>query len=54
MQRLLDQGLTEEEARKCIEVVYQWVEDQYPVMATLAKSSVNEILASQDGSGGEG
>ncbi|HEX2608792.1 MAG TPA: hypothetical protein VHK91_15520 [Flavisolibacter sp.] len=40
LDHLLDTGLTEEEARKSIEIVYGWVEERYPVLAAIARSTV--------------
>ena len=44
MKNLFDElcgaGLTAEEAEKSIQVVYKWVEDRYPMMAAVAKSTI--------------
>lgn len=44
MKNLLDQlcnsGLTEAQAQKTIKVVYQWLEEKYPVLGTLAKNTL--------------
>ena len=48
MKNLLDGlrevGLSENEARKSIEVVYEWVEERYPVLAAVARSTVNKEM----------
>jgi hypothetical protein len=48
MKNLLDGlrevGLSDDEARKSIEVVYEWVEERYPVLAAVAKSTVNKEI----------
>ena len=44
MKNLLDElrnvGLSDDKARKSIEVVYEWVEERYPVLAAVARSTV--------------
>ena len=44
MKNLLDQlcktGLTEEQAQKTVEVIAQWLEEKYPVLGTLAKTTI--------------
>ncbi|HEU4472689.1 MAG TPA: hypothetical protein VFR58_16455 [Flavisolibacter sp.] len=37
-------GLSEEEAKMSLQVVYDWVEEHYPVMASLARSTVERAL----------
>jgi hypothetical protein len=37
---LRDAGLSDNEAKKSIEVVYRWVEEKYPVLAAVARSTV--------------
>ena len=49
MKNLLDGlrevGLSEHEAKKSIEVVYEWVEERYPVLAAVARSTVNREIS---------
>ena len=33
-------GLSQEEAEKSIQVVYQWIAERYPVLAAVARSTV--------------
>jgi hypothetical protein len=44
MKNLMDEfelaGLTKEEAGKAIEVVYEWVELHYPVLAAMARTTM--------------
>ncbi|MFL5811784.1 MAG: hypothetical protein ACJ749_19840 [Flavisolibacter sp.] len=48
MKNLLDglreAGLSTDEAKKSIEVVYGWVEERYPVLAAVAKPTVNKEM----------
>jgi len=37
-------GLSEFEAKKSIEVVYHWVEEQYPVLAAVARATVTKEI----------
>jgi len=52
MKNLLDElrnaGLSDNEARKSIEVVYEWVEEKYPVLAAVARSTVAREISSPD------
>ncbi|HEY0067801.1 MAG TPA: hypothetical protein VGB46_10575 [Flavisolibacter sp.] len=44
MKNLMDEfqlaGLTREEAGKAIEVVYEWIEVHYPVLAAMARTTM--------------
>ena len=57
MKNLLDGlrnvGLSDNEARKSIEVVYEWVEERYPVLAAVARSTVNREMNAPDMEGNE-
>ena len=48
MKNLLDElrnaGLSDNEARKSIEVVYEWVEERYPVLAAVARSTIRKVM----------
>ena len=48
MKNLIDElreiGLSGEQAKKSIEVVYDWVNDLYPVLAVLARPIVKKEL----------
>ena len=44
MDELCDAGLSDEMARKSLEVVYQWLEEKYPVLATIARPTVMKEL----------
>ena len=52
MKNLLDElrnaGLSDNEARKSIEVVYEWVEERYPVLAAVARSTVRKEMSPPD------
>ena len=52
MKNLLDElrnvGLSDNEARKSIEVVYEWVEERYPVLAAVARSTVAREINAPD------
>ena len=39
-EKLRELGLSKEEAEKSIQVVYNWIEKKYPVLAAVAKSTV--------------
>jgi hypothetical protein len=41
---LLEAGLSDNEARKSIQVVYEWVEERYPVLAAIAKTTVSKEI----------
>ena len=49
MKNLLDElrnvGLSDNEARKSIEVVYEWVEERYPVLAAVARTTVTREMS---------
>jgi hypothetical protein len=46
MENLINQlkavGLTDEEAKNSVEIVYKWVEENYPILAMLAKTTIQE------------
>lgn len=44
LDELRDAGLSDNEARKSIEVVYEWVEERYPVLAAVARSTVRKEM----------
>jgi hypothetical protein len=44
LDELRDAGLSDNEARKSIEVVYKWVEERYPVLAAVARSTVRKEM----------
>ena len=48
MKNLLDGlrevGLSENGAKKSIEVVYEWVEERYPVLAAVERSTVSREI----------
>jgi len=41
---LREVGLSDHEAKKSIEVVYEWVEQRYPVLAAVARSTVTKEI----------
>ena len=49
MKNLIDElrelGLTEEQVRKSIDVVFDWVDERYPVLAALARPMIKNELA---------
>lgn len=42
---LCAEGLSETEAKNAIEIVFEWVEERYPVLAVLAENTVMKELA---------
>jgi len=50
---LRNAGLSDAEAKLSIEVVYQWVEDRYPILAAVARGMVMKEIsyASNDTAG---
>jgi len=44
LDELRDAGLSYNEARKSIEVVYEWVEERYPVLAAVARTTVRREM----------
>ena len=48
LDELRDVGLSDDKARKSIEVVYEWVEERYPVLAAVARSTVAREINAPD------
>ena len=44
LDELRDVGLSDDEAKKSLEVVYEWVEERYPVLAAVARSTVRRVI----------
>ena len=40
LDRLYTAGLSEEQAQKTLEVIAHWLEEEYPVLSTLAKNTI--------------
>jgi hypothetical protein len=38
VEALSDTGLTETEAKKALQIVFEWIDENYPVLAAMAKS----------------
>ena len=48
MIKLQETGLTEQESRKSLETIYHWLENNYPVLATVSRQSFIEETQLQE------
>jgi hypothetical protein len=46
---LRNAGLSDLQAKKSIEVVYEWVEERYPVLAAVARETVTKEMTAAPG-----